>query len=68
MPRFTPWRPDAAPDQDADLLREVVVRPSLEKAFPLPSDGCPGEERFRQVLDALAQQSGPNDKAGLQGG
>lgn len=68
MPRFTPWRPDAAPDQDADLLREAVVRPSLDKAFPLPSHGSPGEERFRQVLDALAQQSGPGGKAGLRGG
>jgi hypothetical protein len=68
MPRFTPWRPDAAPDQDADLLREVVVRPSLHQAFPLPSGDSPGEERFRKVLDALAQQSGLDRKAGLQGG
>lgn len=58
MPRFTPWRPDAVPEQDADLLREAVVRPSLEKAFPLPSSGDPAEESFRRVLDELAQKSG----------
>ena len=57
MPRFTPWRPDAASHQDADLKLEAVLGPSLRKAFPLPSNSSPGEDRFRQMLEALAQRS-----------
>lgn len=55
MTRFTPWRPDAAPDQDADLLMDAAMRLNLCKAFPLTGDGDPAEEQFRRVLDALAQ-------------
>jgi hypothetical protein len=37
-----------------------LIRPGLRLAFPLPSESDPNEDRFRHVLDALAQRrSGP---------
>ena len=63
MPRFSPWSSNAPPDQDADPLMEDTLRPNLRKAFPLPSDDGPSEERFRQVLAALAQRGARAVKA-----
>lgn len=67
MPRFTPWHLDASPDQHADILMEVVVRPNLRKAFALPREDSPEAGRFRQMLAVLAQRTGPERRTGRQG-
>ena len=54
MPRFTPWHPGAAPEGETSLLMQVVVRPSLCRAFPVLFKGDAPDERFRCVLDTLA--------------
>ena len=33
-----------------------LIRPGLRQAYPLPSDDDPTEDRFRCLLDALAQR------------
>jgi hypothetical protein len=32
-----------------------MLRPSLRHAFPLPAEGLATDDKFRQLLDALAQ-------------
>jgi hypothetical protein len=57
MARFTPWF-DGAPLEPggAALLFDEVLRPSLKRAFPLPSDADLANLRFQQVLMAMAQR------------
>ena len=44
-----------------------LIRPGLRLAFPLPSESDPNEDRFRRLLDALAQRrSGPLSPALLR--
>ena len=35
---------------------DALIRPCIQQAFPLPADNDPGDERFRLLLDALAQR------------
>lgn len=58
MPRFTPWHAGVPLDPShSDVLVEEVLRPSLRQAFPLPEPDHCSEDRFRILLDALAQIS-----------
>ena len=67
MPRFTSWSSDAPTGENADFVLDAVIRPSLRQAFSLPTADSPGEEQFRQVLDALAQRSSLDRRSGLRG-
>ena len=35
-----------------------LIRPALRQAFPLPAEDQTGNEKFRLLLDALAQRAG----------
>lgn len=37
---------------------DVLIRPGLRRAFPLPAAEQAGDERFRLLLEALAQRRG----------
>ena len=50
-------------DHDAEPRASLgdLIRPGLLKAFPLPAERPAPDDRFRLLLDALAQRSGqPN--------
>jgi hypothetical protein len=34
---------------------DSLIRPCIRQAFPLPLDSYPTDERFRRLLEALAQ-------------
>lgn len=36
---------------------DALIRPCIHKAFPLPAEGHASDDRFRLLLDALAQRS-----------
>lgn len=56
MPRISPWHSGVPCDlSESDELIEKVLRPGLRQAFPLPKPD--EDERFRILLDALAQLS-----------
>ena len=38
-----------------DASIDDLIRPGLRLAYPLPSEESPNEDRFRRLLDALAQ-------------
>lgn len=57
MPRYSPWHPGAPPEQATGALVELVIRPSLRRAFPL-SAASADEEHFRRVLEAMAPSPG----------
>ncbi len=40
---------------------DALIRPCIRQAFPLPPADHPDDERFRLLLDALAQRSGRTD-------
>jgi hypothetical protein len=41
-----------------------LIRPGLRHAFPLPAEDGPNEDRFRRLLEALAQaRSDPQPQA-----
>ena len=40
-----------------------LIRPGLRVAFPLPSEEGSQEDRFRRLLDALAQRNEPRSPA-----
>ena len=40
---------------------DALVRPCIRQAFPLPPADHPHDERFRLLLDALAQRSSRTD-------
>lgn len=37
---------------------DPLIQHSLRRAFPLPAKASAGDEKFRRLLDALAQRSG----------
>lgn len=41
-------------DDDRILGLDALIRPGLRRAFPLPCDDA--DDRFRELLDALAQR------------
>ena len=41
---------------EARSWSDDLLRPCLRRAFPLPGDGGATEERFRQLLNALAKR------------
>lgn len=43
-----------------------LIRPGLRQAFPLPEDGYGSDERFRRLLDALAQRRSDPQQRGPQ--
>ncbi len=59
MARFTPWLGGAPVEPvEAGPLIEEVLRPSLQLAFPLPSEADISDVRFHRLLEALAQRHG----------
>ena len=54
MPRFTPWysTPPVEPLQ-SNIVLQQVLRPSLQRAFPLPKPEQGNEQHLRVLLDAL---------------
>ncbi|TNC46441.1 hypothetical protein FHG66_19075 [Rubellimicrobium rubrum] len=36
---------------------DALIRPCIHKAFPLPAEDHASDDRFRLLLDALAQRS-----------
>ena len=43
---------------ETNTSMDALIRPCIRQAFPLPSADHPDDERFRLLLDALAQRSG----------
>lgn len=41
---------------DATPSIDVLIGPGLRCAFPLPAEGHANDERFRRLLDALAER------------
>lgn len=45
-------------DAEIPTVFDDLIRPNLGRAFPLPVEGHGNDDRFRLLLDALAQRSG----------
>ena len=52
------FKDDRARDAEPRASLGDLIRPGLLKAFPLPAEGPTPDDRFRLLLDALAQRSG----------
>ena len=54
---------DGSGDAEPRAHIDVLIRPGLRRAFPLPAEGQAGDERFRLLLNALAQRRGGSSPA-----
>lgn len=41
---------------------DVLIQPGLHRAFPLPAEGHADDDRFRLLLEALAQRHRPSSR------
>lgn len=60
MARHDPLRPNPwSDDAEAPPSTDVLIRPNLHRAFPLPAEDEAHDDKFRLLLEALAHRHGP---------
>lgn len=59
MPRFSSWHSSVPPDpaHHPDLVIDEVLRPSLQRVYPLSAPEQDEDPHFRFLLDALTYVS-----------
>ena len=58
---------DRSGDAETRTSIDTLIRPGLRRAFPLPTDNHAHDDRFRLLLEALAQRSGGTSQAAKHG-
>ena len=58
---------DQSGDAETRTSMDALIRPGLLRAFPVPADDHAHDDRFRLLLDALAQRHGATHQAALAG-
>ena len=58
---------DQSGDAETRTSMDSLIRPGLRRAFPLPADDHAHDDRFRLLLEALAQRSGASSQATQHG-
>lgn len=58
---------DRSDDAETRTSVDTLIRPGLRRAFPLPAEDHAHDDRFRLLLDALAQRASGGSQVSIRG-